>query len=49
MSSAKGAARAAQDSTVFRVVARVGYVVLGVLHIVIGVIAISFVTGGGGG
>ena len=33
----------------FRVVARVGYVVLGVLHIVIGVIAISFVTGGGGG
>jgi hypothetical protein len=49
MTSAKGAARAAQDSTVFRVVARVGYVVLGVLHIVIGVIAISFVTGGGGG
>ena len=32
----------------FRTLARVGYVVLGVVHIVIGVIAISIVTGGGG-
>ena len=34
-----------QGSTVFRIVARIGYVVLGILHIVIGVIAISFLTG----
>ncbi len=48
MTTPKGAARAAQDSTAFRVVARIGYVVLGILHIVIGVIAISIATGGGG-
>src|SRR6478735_11568978 len=46
--TAKGAARAAQDSTAFRVIARIGYVVLGILHIVIGLIAISIATGGGG-
>jgi hypothetical protein len=45
----KEAARAAEDSTVFRVLARIGYIVLGIVHIVIGVIAISVVTGGGGG
>ena len=49
MSTTRSAARAAEDSTVFRTIARIGYVVLGILHIVIGVIAISFVTGGGGG
>ena len=38
------AAAAAQRSTVFRTVARIGYVVLGILHIVIGVLAVSFVT-----
>lgn len=48
MTTPKAAARAAQDSTPFRVVARVGYVVLGILHIVIGLIAISVATGGGG-
>jgi hypothetical protein len=48
MTTPKGAARAAQDSTAFRIVARIGYVVLGILHIVIGVIAISIATGGGG-
>jgi hypothetical protein len=48
MTTPKGAARAAQDSTAFRTVARVGYVVLGILHIVIGVIAVSVATGGGG-
>ncbi len=32
----------------FRTIARIGYVVLGVLHIVIGVIAISVAMGGGG-
>ena len=48
MTTPKGAARAAQDSTAFRTVARIGYVVLGILHIVIGVIAISIATGGGG-
>jgi len=48
MSTSKGAARAAQDSPAFRIIARVGYVVLGILHIVIGIIAISIATGGGG-
>ena len=48
MTTPKSAARAAQDSTAFRVIARIGYVVLGILHIVIGVIAISIATGGGG-
>ncbi len=48
MTSATGAARAAQDSTAFRVIARIGYVVLGILHILIGAIAISIATGGGG-
>ncbi|GAA2970196.1 hypothetical protein JOD63_000904 [Microbacterium terrae] len=49
MSTAKNAARAAQDSPAFRVIARIGYVVLGVVHIVIGAIAIPIATGGGGG
>lgn len=48
MTTPKSAARAAQDSTAFRVIARIGYVVLGILHIVIGLIAISIATGGGG-
>ncbi|WP_194395761.1 DUF1206 domain-containing protein [Microbacterium atlanticum] len=48
MTTAKNAARAAQESPVFRTIARIGYVVLGVLHIVIGVIAISVAMGGGG-
>ena len=47
--SASSTARAAQDSKTFRVLARVGYVVLGILHILIGGIAISIATGGGGG
>lgn len=46
--SATSAARAAQDSTAFRVVARIGYAVLGVLHVLIGAIAISIAVGGGG-
>ncbi|TDN91668.1 DUF1206 domain-containing protein [Microbacterium sp. BK668] len=44
----QAAARAAQDSTAFRVAARIGYIVLGILHLVIGGIAISIATGGGG-
>jgi hypothetical protein len=48
MDTPKPAARAAQDSTAFRVAARAGYVVLGILHLVIGGIAISIATGGGG-
>lgn len=48
MSKPKEAASAAQDSTVFRTIARVGYAVLGLLHIIIGVIAIGVATGGGG-
>lgn len=47
-SSTRATAQKAQDSTVFRVLARAGYVVLGILHILIGVIAISIATGGGG-
>lgn len=47
--SAAGTARAAQSSTAFRILARVGYVVLGILHLLIGFIAISLATGGGGG
>ena len=46
--SAASAANAAQDSTTFRVLARIGYVVLGILHLLIGGIAISIATGGGG-
>ncbi len=44
----KAAASAAQNSRVFEILARIGYIVLGIVHIVIGVIAISIVTGGGG-
>jgi Domain of Unknown Function (DUF1206) len=46
---AKAAASAAQNSLAFRALARLGYVVLGVLHIVIGAIAISIAVGAGGG
>ncbi len=48
MTTVKSAAAAAQQSPVLRRIARIGYVVLGILHIFIGGIAISFVTGGGG-
>ncbi len=48
MTTPKAAAAAAEDSTVFRTLARIGYVVLGIVHIVVGAIAISIVTGGGG-
>ncbi|BDV32329.1 DUF1206 domain-containing protein [Microbacterium terricola] len=48
MSTPKSVARATEGSTPFRVLARIGYVVLGILHIVIGVIAISIANGGGG-
>ena len=41
----KAAANAAQNSTIFRTLARIGYVVLGILHIVIGILAISVSTG----
>ncbi|MCP2636198.1 DUF1206 domain-containing protein [Microbacterium sp. HD4P20] len=49
MTNPESAARRAQSSTVFRVLARSGYVVLGILHILIGAIAISIVVSGGGG
>lgn len=50
MTSASGssAASAAQDSSILRVLARIGYVVLGIVHIVIGAIAISVAQGAGG-
>jgi len=44
----KEAARAAQSSPVFETIARIGYIVLGIVHIVIGWVAISIVMGGGG-
>ena len=46
--SPSSAARAAQGSRALEVLARVGYVVLGVLHILIGVIAVT-ISGGGSG
>ncbi len=46
--TASSTARAAQNTTAFRTLARVGYVVLGILHILIGGIAISIATGGAG-
>jgi hypothetical protein len=48
VTTSENAARTAEQSTVFRVLARAGYVVLGILHIVIGLIAISISRGGGG-
>jgi hypothetical protein len=45
----KTAARAAEGSTILRGFARAGYIVLGVVHIVIGLVAISIVTGGARG
>lgn len=48
MTSASAAAGKAQDSRAFEAAARVGYVVLGLLHLLIGVIAVGIATGGGG-
>jgi hypothetical protein len=42
-------AREVRSSTTFRRLARSGFVVLGILHILIGAIAISMATGAGGG
>lgn len=47
--SARSAANTAQHSTIFRGLARAGFVVLGVLHVFIGAIAISVAVGAGGG
>jgi hypothetical protein len=47
--SPTAAVDAAQDSTAFRLAARVGYVVLGLVHVVIGMIAVSIAAGAGGG
>ncbi|GAA1059697.1 DUF1206 domain-containing protein [Agromyces bracchium] len=44
----KAAASAAQNSRAFEIAARVGFVVLGIVHIVIGGIAISVAQGAGG-
>jgi hypothetical protein len=50
MNSASGTAtaRAAQNSRTFRALARGGYVVLGLVHLIIGGIAVSVAVGGGG-
>ena len=45
----KAAATKAQNSRAFEMAARVGYVVLGIVHVVIGAIAISVAVGAGGG
>lgn len=45
----KAVARSAQNTRTFRALARVGYVVLGIVHIIIGAIAISVAVGAGGG
>ncbi|KQM83989.1 DUF1206 domain-containing protein [Agromyces sp. Leaf222] len=47
--SLKSTASAAQRSSSFRILARAGYVVLGIVHIVIGAIAVSIAVGAGGG
>ncbi|MGR2753109.1 DUF1206 domain-containing protein [Agromyces arachidis] len=47
-STGKSAASAAQNSRIFEIVARIGYVVLGIVHIVIGAIAVSVAQGAGG-
>ncbi|MGR0220368.1 DUF1206 domain-containing protein [Agromyces sp. ZXT2-6] len=44
----KSAASAAQNSRILEVLARIGYVVLGIVHVVIGAIAISVAQGAGG-
>lgn len=48
MTAASAAAGKAQDSRAFEIAARAGYVVLGLLHLLIGLIAIGIATGGGG-
>lgn len=48
MSTVKHAARVAKDSTAFRRTARVGFIVLGLIHVVIGAIAISIALGASG-
>jgi hypothetical protein len=47
--AAQQAAASAEDSRAVRMLARTGYAVLGMLHIIIGAIAISVATGAGGG
>ena len=47
--SPTAAVDAAQDSPLFRLAARVGYVVLGLVHVIIGLIAASIAVGAGGG
>ena len=47
--TAEKTARSAKNSTVMHVLARAGFVVSGILHIIIGFIAIAIATGGGRG
>jgi len=49
MTTPSAAANKAQDSAAFEIAARAGYVVLGLLHLLIGAIAVSIATGAGGG
>ena len=48
MGTPKDVARSAQRSDGFRRTARAGFVVVGLVHIIIGAIAVSIATGGGG-
>ncbi|MEL4320505.1 DUF1206 domain-containing protein [Leifsonia sp. YIM 134122] len=47
-STAKNAARSAKDNSALQALARLGYVVNGILHLIIGVIAIGVAVGSGG-
>jgi hypothetical protein len=47
--SLKSTASAAQRSRTFRTLARAGYLVLGLVHVIIGAIAVSVAVGSGGG
>ncbi|MFJ4224089.1 DUF1206 domain-containing protein [Microbacterium sp. NPDC089695] len=48
MTTAKSAAREARRSDAFRRVARAGFVVVGLVHIIIGALAVSIASGAGG-
>jgi uncharacterized membrane protein YhaH (DUF805 family) len=48
MTTAKSAAREARGSDAFRRIARAGFVVVGLVHIIIGALAVSIASGAGG-
>ncbi|MBT2484650.1 MULTISPECIES: DUF1206 domain-containing protein [unclassified Microbacterium] len=48
MGTVKHAARTAKDSSAFQWIARAGFVVVGVIHVIIGCLAVSLAVGAGG-